>query len=50
MDRSEVRCAQVEIDCLKERLGDCSCSDAAINNQLKKEEEYRDKYKNKLGL
>ena len=48
--RSEVKCAQEEIDCLNERLGDCSCSDESMNRQLKKMEAYRDRFKKKLGV
>jgi len=49
VNQSEVRCSQVELDCLKERKGDCSCSDSAINSRIPQVEAYRDKYKKLLG-
>ena len=49
VNRSEVRCSQVELDCLKERKGDCSCSDSAINSRIPQVEAYRDNYKKLLG-
>jgi RHS repeat-associated protein len=42
---SEIKCSQGEIDCLKDRKGDCSCNDAAINTRIPIVEAYRDSFK-----